>query len=92
LKIEFGHYLFERKYFEEAGLMYQQAGEFDLSIKSFLETTNHHMLFSVCLAHGVSNEKFKEITLEFVAKLEEKKNISEAGSVLADYNFNQSDL
>jgi elongator complex protein 1 len=41
IKSEFGQYLYERKYFEESGLMFQQAGKFEGAIKAFKETSNY---------------------------------------------------
>ena len=92
IKYEFASYLHERKYFEEAGLMYKQAGFYDQAINSFKETSNFQMLYSVTLSMDVAEDKLKDITIDYVTKLDEKKLYKEAGFALADNNFGVKEL
>ena len=87
IKINFADYLHDRKYFEEAGLMYKYAGEYNKALKSLKETPNYEMLFAVAQYLNFDKEQTQELALEYSKNLQkDDKNIREAGIVLANYH------
>lgn len=87
IKITFADYLHERKYFEEAGLMYKYAGEYEKALISLKETPNYEMLFAVSSNLNFDKEKIQQLAVEYCEKLQkDEKYIREAGIILAKYN------
>lgn len=70
--------------------MYKQAGFHEEAINALKETSNYQMLFT--LAINLGPEKLKEIVIDYVAKLDEKKLYKEAGYVLSEHHFGIPEL
>lgn len=85
VKEEFGNYLFERKYYEEAGMMFKQAGENQKAIDSFMETNNYHLLFTTFAEQKLSQDEIAKAIETYVTKLEAKKNWKEIGEIYLTY-------
>ena len=87
IKITFAGYLYERKYYEEAGLMYKYAGEYEKALVSLKETPNYEMLFAVAQYLNFNKDQTYELALEYSQKLQkDDKYLREAGIVLAKYH------
>jgi len=87
IKISFAGYLHDRKYYEEAGLMYKYAGEYEKALGSLIETPNYEMLFAVAQYLNYNKEDTHKLALEYSEKLAKEDNTKrEAGIVLAKYH------
>ena len=93
IKISFADYLNDRKYYEEAGLMYKYAGEYSKALKSLKETPNYEMLFAVSQYLNFSKEEIQQLAIDYSKALQkDNKNIKEAGIVLAKYHGEGDDI
>lgn len=87
IKVEFADYLHQRKYYEEAGLIYKHAEEYEKAITSLKETSNYQMLFAVTQLLNYTDDQIHDLAIEYSNRLaKDDKTIIEAGIVLAKYH------
>ena len=93
IKLNFADYLHQRKYYEEAGLIYKYAGEYEKALISLKETPNYQMLFAVANLLNYDENQTHSLAVEYAGILaKDDKFLKEAGIVLAKYhNLNETD-
>lgn len=93
IKINFASYLHDRMYYEEAGLMYKYAGEYEKALDSLQHTPNYEMVFAVAQFLKYNSDQIQKLAWEYSNLLQkESKYIKEAGVVLAKYHGNGEDI
>ena len=73
IKISFADYLNDRKYYEEAGLMYKYAGEYSKALKSLKETPNYEMLFAVSKYLDFTKEDIHSLAIDYSKILQKRQ-------------------
>jgi elongator complex protein 1 len=87
VKISFATYLHERMYYEEAGLMFKYAEDYENALNSLKHTPNYEMLFAVSQFLNYNEEQTHHLAVEYSdILLKENKYVREAGIVLAKYH------
>ena len=94
IKLNFADYLHQRKYYEEAGLIYKYAGEYEKALISLKETPNYQMLFAVASLLNYDNKQTHDLAVEYAQVLsKDDKYLKEAGIILAKYHdCNEPDI
>ena len=72
IKCSFAEYLDERKYHEEGGHMYSDAGKHGLAMKCFAKTENARMVYTSALRAGLQGEELLAEMYRYAESMETK--------------------
>ena len=87
IKLNFTDYLHQRTYYEEAGLIYKYAGEYEKALILLKETSNYQMLSALANLLNYDNKQTHDLAVEYARVLsKDNKYLKEAGIVLAKYH------
>ncbi|XP_022256991.1 putative elongator complex protein 1 isoform X2 [Limulus polyphemus] len=81
----YGDYLIEKKYYEEAGLIYTRSEQYQKAVTAFQESQNWELALCAATKAGNSENQVVELALSFAETLKGNKHYFEAAVLLDQY-------
>jgi tetratricopeptide (TPR) repeat protein len=82
VKLVFGEYLESRGYSEEAGFLYNAAGEVEKGLEAFKKSLNVDMCLSMAYENKFNEDQIRSLVIDLVEKLQNGSKFEQAGDLL----------